>query len=219
MTENQTPTPSAELDLDEWLAGGARNTKLVHLYQRNDLRADIEELERQRVPHEAPAEGDAALGGDDNPNAELDQQIEALWVQLGASKKEFRVAGRTVEETETITAAVKADLKTELDAAAEQARKDGRERARRFEVKAAEDINRIVRAEVLQAMNRVIDLEVAVRTIAASTTVKVGDAWVPVSPDQVRTLYKVLGEPQVNLLAAAASATAQEAPEVTVPKS
>lgn len=82
-----------------------------------------------------------------------------------------------------------------------------------------DDINKMVRAGANDAMNILINLETAVRTISQSTTVKVGDAWHQVTPDQVRNLYKVLGEPQVDLLAQAASRTAHEAPEVTVPKS
>lgn len=222
MTENQIAT--TELDLDAWLAGGSRNTQIVELYARNDLHAEILNLESKLLHEKDPTQPDpdAALGDVDEAvahNEALNTQIDALWTELAKSKKEFRVAGRTTEETLAIEKQIKTELKAELDTAASEGRAEGRERAKRLEITIPDEINRMARAGANDAMSRVINFEVAVRTISESTTVKVGDSWHPVTPEQVRNLYKVLGEPQVDLLARAASRTANEAPEVTVPKS
>jgi hypothetical protein len=222
MTENQIAT--SELDLDAWLAGGSRNTQIVELYARNDLHAEILSLEAKLLPEKDTSEPDpdASLGDVDEAvahNKTLQERIDALWVELAGSKKEFRVAGRTTEETQAIEKQIKVDLKEELDAAAKTGREEGKQLAARLQATTPDEINRFVRQGAQDAMNKIINLEVAARSIAESTTVKVGDAWHPITAEQVKNLYKVLGEPQVDLLARAASRTAHEAPEVTVPKS
>lgn len=218
MSENLNPA-TTELDLDDWLAGGQRNTQLVNLYARGDLYADIDALERQKVDVPKTDELDASLGGEADPNADLQLQIDSLWQQLGASKKEFRVAGRTTEETQAIEAAIRKELSAEIDAAAALGRAEGKKSADRMGIKAVEDVNRIVRAGALEHIGKLVEFEVAVRTIAASTTVKVRETWKPITAEQVRALYAKLGEAQVELLAQAASRSANEAPVVTVPKS
>lgn len=222
MTENQIAT--TELDLDAWLAGGSRNTQIVSLYARNDLFAEIQKLEAELLPEKDTSEPDpdASLGDVDEAvahNAALQSRIDELWTELGKSKKEFKVAGRTTEETIAIEKQIRVDLKDQIDQAAKEGREEGKQRAARLMVTLPDDINKMVRAGANDAMNILINLETAVRTISASTTVKIGDTWHPVTHDQVRNLYKKLGEPQVDLLAHAASRTAHEAPEVTVPKS
>lgn len=222
MTEN-TVNASSELDLDAWLLGGSRNTQIVKLYARNDLHAEILQLEAQLVPEKRSDEPDldASLSDVDEAkmhNDELRTKIDTLWVQLSESVKEFRVAGRTGEETMAIEAQIREDLKAEIDAAAGAGRAKGKTRAGQLGIVDPAEINRFVRSAALEAMDVVVQSELGVRTIAASTTVKVGGAWLPVSADQVRALYSALGEPQVEMLARAASRTANEAPEVTLPK-
>lgn len=222
MTENQIAT--SELDLEAWLAGGSRNTQIVNLYAKNDLHAEILHLESQMLPEKGTDEPnpDASLGDIDEAkehNHALQEKIDALWVELAASKKEFKVAGRTTEEVRAIEKQIKLDLKDQLDEAAKEGRAEGRLRAERLEIVIPDEKNKMIRAGALEAVAKVEAFENAVRTISESTTVKVGDTWHPVTPDNVRSLYKVLGEPQVELLARASSITANEAPEVTVPKS
>lgn len=222
MTENQIAT--SELDLDAWLAGGSRNTQIVELYARNDLHAEILSLEAKLLPEKYTSEPDpdAALGDLNEAlthNRPLQERIDALWVELAGSKKEFRVAGRTTEEIQAIEKQIKVDLKDDLDAAAKAGREEGKQLAARLNVVAPDEINKFVRNGAQSAMNVIINLETAVRTIAESTTIKVGDVWHPITAEQVKSLYKKLGEPQVDLLAQAASRTANEAPEVTIPKS
>lgn len=216
MTEENT----IEIDFDEWLAGGERKAHFVTLYARADLYADIEELELQRVVTEEIPEEDRALGDSShNPNAELEQRINELWMQLSESKKEFRVSARTKDEVKEIREAVIADLKAEADEAAGRARTRARDNAKRLGVTAANDINTMVRAQAAQAYAEVIDGETDIRVLAQSITIRSGEQWVPLTVDQVRAIQKKLGGSQMEAINQAYARAAGEAPVVTVPKS
>ncbi|WP_458116968.1 hypothetical protein [Arthrobacter sp. D2-10] len=219
MTEN-THEETIELDFDEWLAGGERKAHFVTLYARADLYADIEELQRQRVVvQEIPEEDRSLSDSADNPNAEIDDKINALWEQLGASKKEFRVSSRTSDEVKEIRSAVEAELKTEADEAAAKARTRAKENAKRLGITAVNDINAMVRTQAAEAFAGVIEPEVTIRVLAESVTTRKGDQWVPVTVGQIRMLQKKLGGSQMDAINQAYSRAAGEAPAVTVPKS
>lgn len=215
----KTTEPAVEIDFDSWLNGGERKAHFVTLYARADLIADIEELEKKRVVETVVREEDASLGGEESPNAELDAQINALYLQLDASKKEFRVTSRTEPELEEIREQVLVDFKDAADAAAAKARTAGKDMAKRLGVTAAVDVNNLIRGKALEASNKVIEREVSIQAIAASTTMRSGDGWESLAADQIRRLYSVIGESQVDALNRAFSRAAHEAPVVTVPKS
>lgn len=217
MTDSTNPT--VEIDFDSWLSGGERKAHFVTLYARADLIADIEDLTKRRVVEEAVNEDDASFGGEASPNAELDEQINSLYLQLDASKKEFRVSSRTAPEIEAIREQVLVDFKDAADAAAAKARKAAQDLAKRMGVTAVVDINNMVRTKALEASNTIIEREVSIQAVAASTTMRVGDNWQPLTAEQVRRLYDVIGESQVDALNRAFSRAAHEAPVVTVPKS
>lgn len=213
-------TDTVEPDFDDWLAGGERKAHFVTLYARADLYADIEELERKRVVAEKVAEEDRGLSDyADNPNAELDQQIKALWEQLDASKREFRVSSRTPEEVREIRAAVEEELKTEADEATDRARNRARDNAKRLGITAAADINRLVRTQAAEAYAAVIEGETDLRSLAQSIAIRKGEDWIPLTVDQLRALQKKLGGSQMNAINQAYARAAGEAPVVTVPKS
>jgi len=218
-TEDTTAPADIDIDFDDWINGGERKTHLVTLYARADLYADIEELERQRVNAPKVAEDDESLGGETNPNAELDAKINALWAQLDASKKEFRVSARTDVELKAIRDEVETELKDQADEAAAKARKEAKALAKRLGVESANDINNLVRTKALEASSAVLDKEISVRAIAASTQMRRGDDWVQLGAEQIRTLEAKLGGSQMDILNRAYSRAANEAPHVTVPKS
>lgn len=220
MTENiELTTDSAiDVDFDDWLAGGERKAHFVTLYGRADLIADIEQLEKQRVVAEKVAEEDRGLNEPADPNVELDAQIDALWIQLGASKREFRVSARTNDELKAIRDEVEVECKDAADTAADKARTAAKLLAKRLGVTAANDINAMVRAKALEASKDVIELEVGLRSIADSTTMKRGDDWVPVTREQMRQLEKKLGNSQLDALNRAYARARSEAPIVSVPK-
>lgn len=218
MTENNIPQ-SPELDFDAWLAGGERTQHFVPLYTRFDLIADIEELENQRIDYDAPAEGDESLGGDEDPNAEINQKIDVLNAQLYASKREFRVSAITQGEVEAIQAEVRSDLSDEIDSAAAIGRAEAKKTAKRAGIVAANDTNGVVRTGGIEESSKVIAFEVLMRKIAFSAKTRFNGEWRELSVDQVKAMHKALGDAQIDRLSEAALSASNEIPEVTVPKS
>lgn len=221
MSENTSPALQIadDLDLDDWLNGGQRKAHTVTLYARADLIADIEALERRRVVETQVQDADTPLGGSDSPNAELDEQITALYLQLDASKKEFRVTSRTEPEIAAIKEQVTIDMREEADEAAARARNAAKELVKRMGTVSAQETNNIIRAKALEASNEVINRETNVRALAESMMMRRGDDWVQLTAAQVHKLHSVLGGSQIDALNRAFSRAANEAPVVTVPKS
>ena len=212
-------TPSAELDLDEWLALGERTVHNVNLYARFDLIAEIDALEAQRVPVEEVPEGDEALGGNSNPNAVLEAQIDELYTRINASKKIFRVTSLTDAEIADIRETVLTECSKQIDKEAELGKNEARKTAARMEVKTPADVNAMVRLGVNEFTKKFIDRETRLRMIAASTTIMNKGKLVDLTLEQTRTLYEKLGEAQMRLLADASARATQDIPVVTVPKS
>lgn len=212
-------TPSAELDLDEWLALGERTVHNVNLYARFDLIAEIDALEAQRVPVEEVPEGDEALGGNSNPNASIDAEIDELKLRIHASKKIFRVTSLTDAEIADIRETVLTECSDEIDKQAELGKNEARKTAARMEVKTPADVNALVRLNVNEFTRKFIERETRLRMIAASTTIMNKGKLVDLTLEQTRTLYEKLGEAQMRLLADASARATKDIPEVTVPKS
>lgn len=201
-----------ELNLDDWLDGSKRTERSVTLYGRADLLADIDELEAQlrQVKDIEPQDrvfGESATGSD------LERRIDDLYIELDQSKMVFRVSFLDDEELTAISEQVKKDLKEEADKAAAEARKEAREKCRRLEITAANDINTFIRQMANTAADNVIEREINVRTIAAAVVSP------KISVEQVRKLYKKVGDAQIKLITMAYSRAAVEAPQVAVPKS
>lgn len=198
-------------NLDSWLDGIQRTERSVTLYARPDLLADIDELEAKlRLADEVPEE-DRAMS--DSTGGKLQEQIDALYIALDASKQVFRVSFLDDEEVNAIQEAVKAELKDVADKAAADARKEAREKCRRLEITQTNDINNVMRTMANAAADKVIEREVSIRTIAAAVVSP------KLSVDQVRKLYTKVGDAQITLLSTAYSRAANEAPQVAVPKS
>lgn len=200
-----------EFNLDNWLDGIQRTERSVTLYGRPDLLADIDELEaQQRASADVPEE-DRAAG--ESTGGKLQEKIDALYLELDASKLVFRVSFLDDQEQNAIEESAKADMKADADAAAAAARKEAREKCKRLEITQANEINTIARNMANAAADKVIEREVSIRTIAAAV----------VSPkltvEQVRKLYTKVGDSQISLLSRAYSRASVEAPQVTVPKS
>ncbi|WP_404291549.1 hypothetical protein [Glutamicibacter arilaitensis] len=217
MSENIEP--NSELDLDEWLAMGERTVHNVNLYARFDLIAEIDALNAQRVPVDTEPEGDEALGGNNNPNAALDAEIDALKMRIHASKKIFRVTSLNNSEIDAIREAVLTECSKEIDKAAELGKREALKSAARMEIKNPADVNASVRLGVNEFTKKVIERELRLRMIAQSTSIMNKGTLVDLTLDQTRTLYEKLGEAQMRLLADASARATQDIPVVTVPKS
>ncbi|ALE91818.1 hypothetical protein AOC05_04935 [Arthrobacter alpinus] len=204
-------TENTDFDLDAWLDGAKRTERAVTVYGRGDLLAVIDKLEAEQRTMASIPEADRAMS--DGDGSHLQGQIDALYLQLDASKLEMRVTFLDDEEQATIRKEVKTDLKSEADAAAKGAAIEARERCARNEIKVPAEVNQVVRRMTADAENKVIEREVSIRTLSACLVDPV------MSPDQVRKLYKVIGDSQLAVITAAYTRASIEAPEVQLPKS
>jgi hypothetical protein len=201
-----------EIDLDAWLNGGQRTERSVTLYARGDLLADIDLLlEEQRT--EAAIADDDKSASDGARGRRLQEQIDALMIQLDASKLVVRVSTLVPEEREELRKQAKADMKKELDTVAAEAREDADLQCRRAGRLPANDVNSIVRNAAVAAVEATLDREVNFMTIAKAVVSP------PMSVEQVKRLYLVIGEAQVGLLSKAYTRASIETPQVQVPKS
>lgn len=217
MSENITP--NSELDLDQWLATGERNTHNVNLYARMDLIAEVEALEAKKQAVEEVPEGDEALGGNTNPNTALEAEIDDMWMRIDQSKRVFRVTALTKQEIDSIRESVLKECSEKIDEAATMGRAEAKKTCKRMEITLPADINAYVRIGVKEFTDKLIDHETTLRMIAQATKMQIRESWSQVTLDQTRTLYEKLGESQIGLLADAAYKANNETPEVTVPKS
>lgn len=217
---SETPAPNTEFDFNAWLATGERVTHTVNLFARIALLDEIDKLKDQRVPVQETAEGDESLGGDANPNADLDQQIEALEMRVWESKLAFRVVGRTGTEIDAIRESVLKDCAEEIDTAAAKGRAEAIKMAKRGGVTVPGDINALARLGGTEWANKIINHEINLRIVAESASIITpNDTLQPVSVESVRSMIDKLGDQQVGLLVDAAYKAKDDAPQVTVPKS
>jgi ribosomal protein S13 len=209
-------------DLDALLDGARRTERTATLYLRHDLIADVEELQAQKrqiaeIPDEDRSYADA------DPSAYLDRRIGDLYLQIDASRLDFRVSFLTDDEVEDIKDAVAADpaVTADVQAAVDKAAKDARDQAKLLDITAVNDINTLVRTMRAKAADQVREREINIRTIAAAAKVKNTStgSYEPVSAEQIRKIYTKVGDAQIQNLSRAYSRAMVEEPQVTVPKS
>ena len=217
MTEQVTPAPaeSEELDFDAWLDGAQRTVRTVTLYARNDLMAEIDQLEADlRVAMAMDKDNALERGlGESDPTAELQGKIDNLYRELDKSKRVFKISFLGPEEQDAIRETAFTEMREELDKVSAEARKLAQEQAKREGIKSPVELNEFVRATARKASSALLEREVSIRTIAAASVEP------KMEPGQVRRLYDKLGDSQIKLLSQAYSKALHEAPRVTVPKS
>lgn len=220
MSENQTPSPAAEFDFDGWLADGERVTQTVHLWKRIDLWDEIQKLEAKLEDVPEVPEGDEPMGGAEDPNADLNAQIDALYERLDESKLSFRVVGRTSDEIDELRKETLTECREEMDKAAADGRAEAKRAAARAGVTIAKDINSLVQMGGTEWSNKVLNREMNYRIVAASShIITPSGSFQPLTVAQVRALHKALGEQMIGRLVDAAYTAKDDMPEVTVPKS
>lgn len=220
MSENQTPAPATEFDFDGWLADGERVTQTVHLWKRIDLWDEIQKLEAKLEDVPEVPEGDEPMGGAEDPNADLNAQIDALYERLDESKLSFRVVGRTSDEIDELRKETLTECREEMDKAAADGRAEAKRAAARAGVTIAKDINSLVQMGGTEWSNKVLNREMNYRIVAASShIITPSGSFQPLTVTQVRALHKALGEQMIGRLVDAAYTAKDDMPEVTVPKS
>lgn len=220
MSENQTPAPATEFDFDGWLADGERVTQTVHLWKRIDLWDEIQKLEAKLEDVPEVPESDEPMGGAEDPNADLNAQIDALYERLDESKLSFRVVGRTSDEIDELRKETLTECREEMDKAAADGRAEAKRAAARAGVTIAKDINSLVQMGGTEWSNKVLNREMNYRIVAASShIITPSGSFQPLTVAQVRALHKALGEQMIGRLVDAAYTAKDDMPEVTVPKS
>lgn len=210
---------TSELDLDAWLATGARTTHTVNLFTRMDLLAELDELKAQLTPvAEIPVE--ASIGGDDDPNAELNAEILALQMKIYASKKVFRVTAVNEDEIEAIRREVREEMAKEIDAIAARGKAEAHRTIKRMDMKVPSEINLTIRAGIKEYTDKFIAAEVGLRMVAKAAATQGSDGmWQPLSLESVRSIRDMLGDRQVDMLANACGRANNDNTEVTPSKS
>lgn len=204
------PETTDSFDLDAWLDGASRTERSVIVYGRADLLADIDDLEREQGNIALIPEGDRAMSGNDGND--LQSKIDALIVQMDASKMVIRVRSLTDDETEAIRTKTQVDIKDDLDKAASDARAEAVTQCKRAGVTATNDINALVRTAAITASSTVLQKESDVRILAEAIVSPVMDVA------RVKKLINVIGDKQVNLIKQAYSRATNEEPKVVLPK-
>lgn len=205
-------TTDETFDLDAWLDGAKRTERAVTVYGRVDLMADIDLLEAKAATLGAIPDGDRAMGGDNA--SPLLAKIDALYLQMDASKLVLRVQALTDLELEAIRTKVSLDLVDTLAKVTEDARLDAKAKcARADSAMGKNDINSIMRNAAAAAEKVTIDQECDIRAIAKAVVSPSMDA------DRVRKLVDRIGDKQYNMIKAAYSRAVNEEPRVQLPKS
>lgn len=93
--EVDLPLPE-DFDLDSWMQGLRPTVRAYTIYQRADLLAELEDLEKQLQLVEAP-DADEYTMADDRSTEELNTRINALYQQLLDSRVTFKVEARSAE--------------------------------------------------------------------------------------------------------------------------
>jgi len=211
----------SEINFDDWLATGAVTTRHVNLFSRLDLLAEIDELETTLVKVEDyPMPAEEALGGQwEDPNKETNAKIDALWEEIGKSKRSFRVKALNSDKIQELRRDVLETFKDEIDKEAAKGRAIARENAKRLEITDPKEINALVRESARNYIESYVAFEVGVKLIAATATTQNADGtWVPLKEDQIRQLAEIVGDQQINLLSQAGHSANTEIPDVTPSK-
>lgn len=198
------------VDIDAFLSGAKRSERSVTLYGRVDLMADIDLLEAEQRTAAAIPEADRAMG--EGSGSTLQAKIDALYVQMDASKIVLRVRSLVDDEVEAIRVETQKELKDDLDKVAAAARADAVDQCKRAGITAVNDVNAFVRTAAITASTAVLQKESDLRVIAKAVVSPAMDLA------RVKQLAEVLGDAQMNMIKAAYSRATNEEPKVMVPK-
>lgn len=93
ITDESPELDPATFDLHAWIGGATATVRAVTLYQRTDLLADVDTLQRELRIAEAVPEEDRAMG-DESPDS-IRRQLEQVAREFESSALVFKVEGRS----------------------------------------------------------------------------------------------------------------------------
>lgn len=87
--------PPEDFDLDAWMSGVRSTVRSVTIYQRGDLLAEIEDIERRLQLAEAPDAAEFGIEDDGGGPEALNDRLDALYRTLLDSGVTFKVEARS----------------------------------------------------------------------------------------------------------------------------
>lgn len=206
------------LDVDALIAGFQRATTTVTLFQRPDLAAQIDKIEkhltilRGEQATEDGKQADSTLG-DQSDITELEEQRDLLTEKLADSAFEITIQALETSEVDTITEKARDTAEPKADEAAKKAREWAKRQAAREGVTDPKEIDDLQREAAADVSRNIVQHEIGVYILAESVTKP------QLTVEQARQLADRMGNAQMQKVQRAFYELTSRDPQATLPKS
>lgn len=206
------------LDVDALIAGFQRATTTVTLFQRPDLAAQIDKLEkhltilRGEQQTEDGKQADSTLG-DQSDITELEEQRDLLTEKLADSAFEITIQALETSEVDKITEKARDTAEPKADEAAKKAREWAKRQAAREGVTDPKEIDDLQREAAADVSRNIVQHEIGVYILAESVTKP------QLTVEQARQLADRMGNAQMQKVQRAFYELTSRDPQATLPKS
>ena len=206
------------LDVDALIAGFQRATTTVTLFQRPDLAAQIDKIEKHLTilrGEQATEDGkhaDTTLG-DQSDITELEEQRDLLTEKLADSAFEITIQALETSEVDQITEKARDTAEAKADAAAKKAREWAKRQAAREGVTDPKEIDDLQREAAADVSRNIVQHEIGVYILAESVTKP------QLTVEQARQLADRMGNAQMQKVQRAFYELTSRDPQATLPKS
>ena len=206
------------LDVDALIAGFQRATTTVTLFQRPDLAAQIDKIEkhltilRGEQTTEDGQQADTTLG-DQSDITELEEQRDLLTEKLADSAFEITIQALETSEVDKITEKARDTAEPKADEAAKKAREWAKRQAAREGVTDPKEIDDLQREAAADVSRNIVQHEIGVYILAESVTKP------QLTVEQARQLADRMGNAQMQKVQRAFYELTSRDPQATLPKS
>lgn len=206
------------LDVDALIAGFQRATTTVTLFQRPDLAAQIDKIEkhltilRGEQQTEDGKQADSTLG-EQSDITELEEQRDLLTEKLADSAFEITIQALETSEVDTITEKARDTAEPKADEAAKKAREWAKRQAAREGVTDPKEIDDLQREAAADVSRNIVQHEIGVYILAESVTKP------QLTVEQARQLADRMGNAQMQKVQRAFYELTSRDPQATLPKS
>ena len=206
------------LDVDALIAGFQRATTTVTLFQRPDLAAQIDKIEkhltilRGEQATEDGQQADSTLG-EQSDITELEEQRDLLTEKLADSAFEITIQALETSEVDQITEKARDTAEAKADEAAKKAREWAKRQAAREGVTDPKEIDDLQREAAADVSRNILQHEIGVYILAESVTKP------QLTVEQARQLADRMGNAQMQKVQRAFYELTSRDPQATLPKS
>ena len=206
------------LDVDALIAGFQRATTTVTLFQRPDLAAQIDKIEkhltilRGEQATEDGQQADSTLG-EQSDITELEEQRDLLTEKLADSAFEITIQALETSEVDQITEKARDTAEAKADEAAKKAREWAKRQAAREGVTDPKEIDDLQREAAADVSRNILQHEIGVSILAESVTKP------QLTVEQARQLADRMGNAQMQKVQRAFYELTSRDPQATLPKS